>query len=113
MDLWVRSQKNDAVGITPRLIKAKSIMLDYEGENDNYYILVNDIEVGYYHSEKKALEVLDEIQKMLLPIMVFENCTPDEKIISMLSDRKIDFVMSAQGGKVTTPSSNVYEMPKE
>lgn len=67
MELWIRSQENYEADITPRLIKVNNLALDYEGENDSYYIVVNEgIEIAYYHSEKRALEVLDEIQEAQL-----------------------------------------------
>ena len=93
MELWIRSQQNDAVGITPRLIKAKSIALDYEGENDTYYILVNNIEVGYYHSEKRALEVLDEIQRLIEDLQYMSYAIPNKEF--------------------TGYRPNVYEMPEK
>lgn len=69
MKLWIRSQGNYEANITPRLIKANDISLDYCGENDSYYILVNNgIEVAYYNSEKRALEVLNEIERYLVII---------------------------------------------
>ena len=66
MDLWIRSQKNNAVDFNQSLIKTDKIYLDYCGENDGYFISVNEgIEVAYYNTEKRALEVLDEIQDLM------------------------------------------------
>lgn len=64
MELWVRSQKGN-YGYE-RLIKANDIALEY-ADGDAYCIVVNNgVEVAYYHSEKRALEVLDEIQEAQL-----------------------------------------------
>lgn len=69
MELWIKSQKNYEADIVPRLIKVNDIWLDYCGENDSYYILANNgIEIGYYQSEKRALEVLDDIERFIISI---------------------------------------------
>lgn len=53
MNLWIRSQdKKD-------LIKAEYISTSDSG----YCILVNGFNFGFYETAKRALEVLDEIQK--------------------------------------------------
>lgn len=95
MELWIRSQKNYEASITPRLIKANDISLDYYGENDSYYILVNNIEFAYYHTEKRALEILDEIQNKI------------ENTIHIPSD------INDVSKQVYTPPFMIYEMPEE
>ena len=73
MELWIKSQKNDESGIVQRLIKPNDIYLDYCGENDSYYISVNNgIEVAYYNSEERALEVLYEIESIMKTNCGFE-----------------------------------------
>lgn len=97
MELWIRSQDNWEMDIVPRLIKVNEIALDYCGENDGYYISINNgIEVGYYHTNKRAIEVLDEIQEYLE-----RECRKEE----------IDFEMN--GVQHSSMRYAIYEMPKE
>ena len=64
MELWVRSQRNDY--IIQGLYNIKQIYIEYAGENDNYYLAIDDgIDVAIYNSEERALEVLDEIQDLM------------------------------------------------
>lgn len=94
MELWIRSQENYEADITPRLIKVNNLALDYEGENDSYYIVVNEgIEIAYYDSEKRALEVLDEIQQLIEDLQYMSYAIPNDKF--------------------TAYKPNVYKMPKE
>lgn len=106
MDLWIRSQGNYEVDITPRLIKANDIFLDYCGENDSYYILVNNgIEVAYYSSEKKALEVLTEIQN----ILNLKNMYKYDRELVLKSWENVD----EEQVKIVRQQMSVYEMPNE
>lgn len=95
MELWIRSQKEGYVD--DRLIKVNDIALEY-GDDETYYIVVNNgVEVAYYHSEKRALEVLDEIQNIL--------------------DKRKNFDEMAKyidnGTQIIEFSTAVYEMPQE
>ncbi len=57
MELWIRSQNRNA------LIRANNVRCSYGVYG--YIILVDDKIVGSYSSEKRTLEVLDEIQNIL------------------------------------------------
>lgn len=112
MDLWIRSQDKQAL-IKPSLIKVNEIKLGkYEKEIDEVLqpkytklypcLIVNSyFVVGIYEKEERALEVLDEIQKLLI------DCSSLK--ISRLNlnngydDLKIPYEINTK----------IYEMPKE
>lgn len=107
MELWIRSQKNTEADIVPALVKANEIYLDYCGENDSYYISVNDgKEIGYYQSKKRALEVLDEIQKLLEPKFILQTKEIRKPITEFMY--KIEEMKD-----IKELSTYVYEMPEE
>ena len=66
MSVWVRSQDKR------KLIKASSIILDVslsskETGIKGYFGSNQYAMLGYYKNEKRALEVLDDIQRYLIP----------------------------------------------
>lgn len=64
MELWIRSQDKGM------LIKANEIYIDRNFDEIvkkyAYDIRINDIIVGNYETEKRALEILNEIQEILI-----------------------------------------------
>ena len=114
MELWIRSQDNYEANINKRLIKANDIALDYCGENDGYYILTNNIEVAYYHSEERALEVLDEIQKVIMPKYIISNFPNDKvKDLNQTFKYNYDYIQSDGNINIRELGNYIYEMPKE
>lgn len=117
MELWIRSQdrerllKCNFIEISGNLInKIDSIF--FEGYNIVGYFNDN---IGYetlgtYKTKERAIEVLDEIQKLLIPKTIMETYNVDEAemldgtifIKPMLGDIKIEGCMSY-----------IYKMPKE
>ena len=71
MELWIRSQNGE------RLMKVNG--LDYVGYNDNYVINgygtneCDNYDLGLYKSKQRALEVLDEIQRLMIASLVDKN----------------------------------------
>ena len=85
MELWIRTQNRMRlfnIGLDVSIIG----VLDEKGNIDHYMIGCNDYEMNYelgtYKTKERALEVLDEIQKILeqildanltvLPVFVYE-----------------------------------------
>jgi len=69
MDLWIRSQDKN------NLIKVSDIWIDDTDMIDKGHVSIMtnsnfSFELGIYNSKERALEVLDEIQKLLQPQMV-------------------------------------------
>lgn len=84
MELWIRSQEKD------RILKVDDIRYElYGNTNREYCIIANNHYLGFYNSKKQCLEILDEIQKMLVP------------------------VLDSDGHMVDYTSNIVYEMPED
>ena len=108
MELWVRSQNKRY------LQKIKSLCLDDNDNEERVIIYGNisdeDFELGSYATIERALEVLDEIQNILKPIIYYEPITR-ERI-----DYTKPYVQMEQIGSksiIEELSTYVYEMPKE
>ena len=103
MELWIRSQDKT------NLMLAKDIVV-----SDGNIKVYKDTElcttVAMYKTKERALEVLDEIQKILMPMIHYE------PIIRKKANYSLSYVQTEQiGSKVEIQelSTYVYEMPKE
>ena len=110
MELWIRSQDRQ------ELIKANEInVYQYDesaGLGNEWHIFVRDYEVGVYKTKERALKVLNEIQKILQPIIRY---TP---VVDVKYDPNytLPYKIHEQTGseaKIIQYESYVYEMPKE
>lgn len=113
MDLWVRSQNKK------RLVKVDDVVVkDYNGY---YYVLgyenEQEVELGKYgfHSSTRALEVLDEIQRIIEPRLKFQEIKTERKLDNKLGDYDLsDAVLHTyQSPVVKELGTYVYEMPEE
>ena len=101
MELWIRSQNRK------HLIKAEYVSLMANN-------IINaasggwDYDVAKYKTEERALEVLDEIQKIFQPQMIITK--PSVKVMSFSGEYVV-----REKGELTMQelSTYVYEMPKE
>lgn len=117
MELWIRSQDKK------RLTKIEDVyMVEDEDGKDNilsfpkYYIgntLVGHL--GVYKSKERALEVLDEIQNILEPLLIVKNCTnKEEKQKASEMCNISDFIGTSNDCDIHLLSNTyVYEMPIE
>jgi len=101
MELSIRSQDKE------HLIKYDNL---YINRNDNgirttYRIMTDFITLGIYESKERALEVLDEIQKVLLLKDMYKY---DRELI-FKGWKNID----EEQIKIVREKMSVYEMPKE
>lgn len=88
MELWIRTQDKE------ELLKVNKIdyeeKFDYKTTKKRYFVIsANNEGVGLYSTERQCLEILDEIQKMLVP------------------------VLDSDGHMVDYTSNIVYEMPED
>lgn len=100
MELWIRSQN--------RTMLCKPQYIELYGESEVHY---GDISIGYrcvatYSTRERALEVLDEIQNILRPQIIFKS----GKIIGGFNDTIISSEHEVETQELST---YVYEMPKE
>lgn len=106
MDLWVRSQDK-------RLLqKVNNIFLEANYENKRISTYDGDnVELGEYETKERALEVLDEIEKLIKPITIFQNCQVDKSTIEKI--KEIGYCMVNNDARVEQISQAFYQMPEE
>ena len=103
MELWIRSQDRTT------LMKVDRLDIEY---SNGLYLIKSDGFVtllANYKSEERALEVLDEIQNILKPIIKIKYEYDDSQPImngEWLKSLK-------EENKIEELSTYVYEMPKE
>ena len=74
MELWIRSQDREV------LLKCNQV---YYCELNNKHVIITDLELvqrsydyeplGFYETKERALEVLDEIQRLMIASLVNKN----------------------------------------
>lgn len=101
MELWIRSQDKK------KLIKVNEIKIE-SVKDGNSFIYSNITDLGTYKSKERALEVLDEMQKLLQPQMVLSKVG---KPIAETCDGTL--YVEPDEYEIKELSTYVYEMPKE
>lgn len=105
MDLWVRSQdKMKLIPINDELYIPNS------RTGEDYGVFYRETMLGYYKTEKRALEVLDEIQALLQLKINYKPIVQEE--YNTLYPYK-NFVKVDDNMEIKELSTVVYEMPKE
>ena len=104
MDLWIRSQdKKD-------LIKVDYISYEIAIE-DKHILWYKSIDLGTYKTKERALEVLDEIQNMLNPMLIFKNCNCTKDALDNI--REVGACMVTDNAHIEQVQTCIYEMPEE
>lgn len=67
MELWIRSQK----GLI--LKKVDQVYTEFKGTEGIYFVRDNSDVLGEYETNERALEVLDEIQRLMIASLVDKN----------------------------------------
>ena len=130
MELWIRSQDKERLIKVDKIRKydkysQKQEIQNYMPKNATRYeemqkvsayvndkylgtiIVANDVEVGEYNSKERALEVLDEIQKILKPQLIIKD---SGKIIGSFEDT---IIREGATYEIKELATYVYEMPQE
>lgn len=99
MELWIRSQDKRNLKKINTEIYIKKGLSNY-AEGDVYFIVSSGTELGEYKTKDRALEVLDDIQKILIHDVTYEGSHDwlDIKIKGLMAKSMI---------------GHVYQMPKE
>ena len=109
MELWIRSQDKE------RLLKTTSLCIEIQNDVDpklhTFKIFANGIKVGNYKTKERALEVLDEIQNILNPMIVFKNCNCTKDMLDKI--KEVDACVVSDNSHIEQLSTCVYKMPKE
>ncbi len=106
MELWVRSQDKRT------LQKVDNIFLDanYKNKRISTYDGGGNVELGTYKTKERALEVLDEIQSLLQPIIKYKPIVQEEP--NTLYPYK-NFVKVDDNVEIKEFSTFVYQMPED
>ena len=106
MELWVRSQdKKQLLKVNDGLFIANG----FNDTNDTFIGIKNVGHIGRYAKEERALEVLDEIQNILHPNIIFKPFTHID------NNPKFTYVHTiSESGEMQFQelSTYVYEMPE-
>jgi hypothetical protein len=112
MDLWIRCQNRQ------RIIECDDIHIRVC--DDKYGIFGGkhmEMLLGYYESEERAFQVLDEIQDMLTNVLIVRNTDIYDKnryeIIKDLKQNNSIFVRNNDRIDIYNKNVDIYEMPKE
>lgn len=104
MNLWVRSQDKRI------LQKVDNIFLDANYENKRISTYDGDnIELGTYKTKERAIEVLNEIQGLLQPIIKYEPIVQEEYNPAYTYKH---FVKVDDNIEIKELSTFVYQMPE-
>lgn len=106
MNLWVRSQDKRI------LIKVDNVFLNanYDNKRISTYDGDSDTTLGEYKTKERAIEVLDEIEKLIKPITIFQNCQVDKSAIEKI--KEIGYCMVNDDARVEQISQAFYQMPE-
>lgn len=109
MKLWIRSQDKK------HLLKCEAFLIEGVGNNrfgiraftKNY-----DFDIANYETKERALEVLDDIQNILKPIIITTGyeCECKDNLINKMS---FDIEMTPTKTEIKEMTAYVYEMPEE
>lgn len=107
MELWIRSQDKEA------LMKVNNGVLYHQTEDMRDCIVINESPsyyhiIGAYKTKERALEVLDEIQNLLQPKIIYTQKEPIETFELGVYKLKQDVDI-----KIQEVNRIVYEMPQD
>lgn len=106
MELWIRTQNREG------LYRVDEVFIEpNEKKGELYDLVVGCITLGTYKTKERALEVLDEIEKLIKPITIFQNCQVDKSTIEKI--KETGYCVVNNDARVEQFSQVFYQMPKE
>lgn len=115
MDLWILSQAKDQL-VKTNVIKY-SCFKDRTTNKELHIITNNDYDFGIYETKERALEILDEIQKLLTnDLLLFKNIDISKELGDYIKPSKaicISDTTNKSQVEVLHHNCMVFEMPKE
>ena len=109
MELWIRSQDKTQLGIIVGVILVDNELRGFTNYNQNYF------ELGTYKTKERALEVLDEIQKLFMPTYLISNISKEDGL--KLQDNiafATNIIQTKDNSKIEQINGSIiYQMPKE
>lgn len=105
MELWVRSRNKEKIEIARKIEVGK-------GLDDETYVWINNEAFGTYKTKERALEILNEIQKLIQPINVLYNAEIDKETSDKI--KEYGMVIVKDNTRIEKLyDSIVYSMPEE
>lgn len=105
MELWIRSQDRHNLLKIDRLdVDDYTIQANFKAVSDDGF---DYITIGRYKTNKRALEVLDEIQNLLMPQVI------SKRIDNSVEIANLNHVVNPTYETIQQLNTCVYEMPKE
>ena len=103
MDLWIRSQDR-------RILSKVSYLQEHFG-NGKYGVYDETIPMGYYETEERAMQVLDEIQEILKPKTIIK--FNEKEVYDEKENMVISTLLPYETFDIKQLSTYVYQMPKK
>ena len=111
MELWIRSQDKESLIQVDCLCIEKNEIDKGKYIYSSFDIVQGCITLGTYKTKERALEVLDEIEKLIKPITIFQNCQVDKSTIEKI--KETGYCVVNNDARVEQFSQVFYQMPKE
>ena len=106
MELWIRSQDKEC------LVKISNIQYIYKNYIHGLGTYYDNLKIlGEYKTKERAIEVLDEIEKLIKPITIFQNCQVDKSTIEKI--KETGYCMVNNDARVEQISQVFYQMPEK
>lgn len=109
MELWIRSQDGE------RLTRCYDLRMYYAKE-ENLWVIESCDDLGYYKTKERALQVLDEIQNILQPIVYMKApsiiVNPKDMIEDLTNEICLHTTQQVET-ELKQVGQFVYQMPKE
>ena len=102
MELWIRSQDKET------LCKVDDIHIEEQSLYTDTHLKIC---LGTYKTKERALEVLDEIQNILNPMLIFKNCNFTKDVLDNI--KEVGACMVSDNAHIEQVQTCIYEMPKE
>lgn len=109
MELWIRSQDKMSLMKVNKVCFERNI--DDEPTIYGYENYENYERLGIYKTKERALEVLDEIERLLMPKMIIKN--EGTEMYGLDGHIYKTNILSSAKTDIQELSTYVYEMPKE
>ena len=118
MKLWIRSQDKEKLLKCNDIAILKNMINEEESIKFKGYKIVGYFDknteyekLGTYETKERALEVLDEIEKLIKPITIFQNYQVDKSTIEKI--KETGYCMVNNDARVEQISQVFYQMPEK
>ena len=109
MELWIRSQDGE------RLTRCHDLRV-YYAKQDDVWVIEDCDDLGCYKTRERTLQILDEIQNILQPIVIYHEPSHAVDYKDLIDAYSNDVVLqTTQKVEMELKESGqfVYQMPKE